>query len=54
MAPAHLQEELIETDTPVTAETRYGPVRGGRAANGAAAFLGTILQVLLRASMNGL
>jgi hypothetical protein len=42
MAQVHLQEELIKTDTPVIVETRHGPVRGGRAANGAAAFLGTV------------
>lgn len=35
----HLQEELVNTSSPVTVETRFGPVRGGRAVNGAAAFL---------------
>ncbi|EKM58177.1 uncharacterized protein PHACADRAFT_252281 [Phanerochaete carnosa HHB-10118-sp] len=39
MALVHLQEELIKSSTPVTVETRFGPVRGGRAANGAATFL---------------
>ena len=42
MARVHIQEELIKTSTPITVETRYGSVRGGRAANGAAAFLGML------------
>lgn len=39
MAPVHLQEELVKSATLVTVETRFGQIRGGRAANGAAAFL---------------
>ena len=47
MARVHLQEELVKTATPVTVETRFGPVRGGRAANGAAAFLGIVFPDLI-------
>ena len=42
MARVHLQEELVNTATPLTVETRFGSVRGGRAANGAVAFLGIV------------
>ncbi|EPQ55190.1 carboxylesterase [Gloeophyllum trabeum ATCC 11539] len=35
----HLHDELAESPARVTAETRYGPVVGGRAANGAAVWL---------------
>ena len=36
----HLQDELLKTATPLAVETRYGRVKGGRAENGAAVFLG--------------
>ncbi|KAI0692905.1 carboxylesterase [Cytidiella melzeri] len=39
MARVHLQEELLATQSRVTVETRYGPIRGGRAKNGTAVFL---------------
>ncbi|KAI0754151.1 carboxylesterase [Daedaleopsis nitida] len=39
MAPIHLQEELAQSKRAVAAETQYGPIRGRRAANGAAVFL---------------
>lgn len=36
----HLQEELARSTDRVTVQTRFGPVTGGRALNGAAVFLG--------------
>lgn len=36
----HLQEELARSVDRVTVQTRFGPVTGGRALNGAAVFLG--------------
>ena len=48
MARVHLQDELAKTATPVTVETRFGEVRGGRAANGAAAFLGNVGRPIMR------
>ncbi|OBZ67787.1 hypothetical protein A0H81_12181 [Grifola frondosa] len=39
MAQVHLQEELLQSSERISVQTRYGPVKGGRAANGAAAFL---------------
>ncbi|TFK87554.1 carboxylesterase [Polyporus arcularius HHB13444] len=39
MSRTHLQEELLRSQTNVTADTQYGPVQGRRAANGAAVFL---------------
>lgn len=48
MSRVHLQEELLQSDARVTVETRYGSVRGGRAANGAAVFLGAHLVTVLK------
>ncbi|PSS37448.1 hypothetical protein PHLCEN_2v655 [Hermanssonia centrifuga] len=39
MAPLHLQEELVNSESRVTVETRYGSIEGGRAMNGTAVFL---------------
>ncbi|KAL1676535.1 Alpha/Beta hydrolase protein [Schizophyllum commune] len=39
MADLHLPAELAQTGERIEVETRYGPVTGGRALNGAAAFL---------------
>ncbi|KAF8888117.1 carboxylesterase [Infundibulicybe gibba] len=39
MENPHLHDEMLRTDTRVLVTTNYGPVVGGRAANGAAAFL---------------
>jgi hypothetical protein len=38
--PGHLQDELLASSARVTVETAFGAVIGGRAANGAVAFLG--------------
>ena len=40
MTDLHLSAELAQTGERIKVETRYGPVTGGRALNGAAAFLG--------------
>lgn len=40
MATRHLQEELLASSDPISVPTRYGPVTGGRALNGARVFLG--------------
>lgn len=42
MAAVHLHEELAQNPARVLVETRYGTIRGGRAANGAAIFLGKL------------
>ncbi|KAH8089868.1 carboxylesterase [Cristinia sonorae] len=39
MSRVHLQEELLSSSTRVVVETKYGSVRGGKAANGAQVFL---------------
>ncbi|OCH89195.1 carboxylesterase [Obba rivulosa] len=39
MATAHLHDELARFPERVTVQTRFGAIRGGRAANGAAVFL---------------
>ncbi|KAI5834014.1 alpha/beta-hydrolase [Schizophyllum commune Tattone D] len=39
MTDVHLPAELAQTGTRIKVETRYGPVTGGRALNGAATFL---------------
>lgn len=40
-ATVHLQDELLEAQSKeVAVDTRYGRVRGGRAKNGCAVFLG--------------
>ncbi|CAL1698757.1 unnamed protein product [Somion occarium] len=39
MATRHLQEELLASSDPISVPTRYGPVTGGRALNGARVFL---------------
>ncbi|KAH9916045.1 carboxylesterase [Fomitopsis serialis] len=39
MARVHLQEELTKSTERITVHTQFGPVKGGRAANGAAVFL---------------
>ena len=36
----HLSEELASTEEKVSVQTRYGEVTGGKAENGAIAFLG--------------
>ena len=38
---AHLHDELAQNSARVSVDTPYGPVIGGRAANGAVIFLGT-------------
>lgn len=40
MSTIHLHDELAQTEARVVVETRFGPVTGGRAKNGAAVFLG--------------
>lgn len=40
MSRVHLQEELAQSGAKVTVETQHGTIRGRRAANGAAVFLG--------------
>ena len=40
MPGAHIQDELLANSTRVTVQTRNGPVTGGKADNGAIAFLG--------------
>lgn len=40
MSNRHLGEELPQSSERITVNTQYGPVRGGRAGNGAIAFLG--------------
>ncbi|OSD05090.1 carboxylesterase [Trametes coccinea BRFM310] len=39
MSRIHLQQELARSTAKVTADTRFGPIHGRRAANGAAVFL---------------
>ncbi|KAH9836085.1 carboxylesterase [Rhodofomes roseus] len=39
MARVHLQDELIKSADRITVQTQFGPIKGGRAANGAAVFL---------------
>ncbi|EMD35663.1 hypothetical protein CERSUDRAFT_157551 [Gelatoporia subvermispora B] len=39
MATVHLHDELTQSTERVTVQTRFGTIRGGRAANGAAVFL---------------
>lgn len=43
MSQLHLQDELAQTQASVVVQTRFGPIKGGRALNGAAVFLGTQL-----------
>lgn len=44
----HLPEEIAANPERVKVETKYGTVTGGRAANGAAAFLGAPISYLQR------
>lgn len=39
----HLSDEISKNPARVVVNTRYGPVTGGRASTGAAAFLGAII-----------
>jgi hypothetical protein len=45
MPSIHLHDELAQTHEKVVVKTRFGPVTGGRARNGAAVFLGKGLPV---------
>ena len=40
MASVHLQDEIARDPDRITVNTQFGPVKGGRAANGASVFLG--------------
>ena len=40
MAHVHLQDEIARNPERITVDTQFGPVKGGRAANGASVFLG--------------
>lgn len=42
MSRVHLQEEILRSPERVVVNTQYGPVRGGRAANGAQVYLGEL------------
>ena len=46
MAAVHLHEERAENPVRVSVETRYGLIRGGRAANGCAVFLGMYTDIV--------
>lgn len=49
MSDAHIQDELVASPARVTVQTRYGPVTGGKAKNGAIVFLGVSILLYRRA-----
>lgn len=49
----HIQDELLQNPERVTVQTQYGPITGGRASTGAAAFLGSYLSSFAWSSFTG-